>query len=120
MAQSNQKQKSPTSDNSAFGRGIATVASSAERVGSTKGKGRLDRLPVRPALWKSTMCQISRRFRGRRRWWIRRSRYHGYQHPNSLAACLGNPAPRLWCDARRCHRVNRSDSDRMRAVSLLV
>jgi hypothetical protein len=43
MAQSNQKQKSPTSDNSAFGRGIATVASSAERVGSTKGKGRLDR-----------------------------------------------------------------------------
>jgi len=45
MAQSNQKQKSPTSDNSAFGRGIATVASSAERVGSTKGAG-----PVTPAL----------------------------------------------------------------------
>jgi len=77
MAQSNQKQKSLTSDNSASGSGIATVASSAERVGSTKGEG-----PVTPALWKSTMCQISRRFRGRRRWWIRRSRSHGYQHPN--------------------------------------
>jgi|UPI0003614AD1 hypothetical protein len=45
MAQSNQKQKSLTSDNSASGSGIATVASSAERVGSTKGEG-----PVTPAL----------------------------------------------------------------------
>jgi len=65
--------------------------SRAGRQHETKG-------PVRPALWKSAMRQIRCRIRGRRHWWIRRSRYFGYQHPNSLAACLGNPAPRLWCD----------------------
>ncbi len=59
MAQSNQKQKSLTSDNSASGSGIATVASSAERVGSTKGEG-----PVTPRLHR---CRLHRPFGNQRR-----------------------------------------------------